>query len=304
MTIGGTTLDDTVSPDGIYHPAAPGGNAIYSAVGINVWSEGVGVVSVVGQDYPQAYLEALEDGGINISGIKRVAQNGLHLWILYENMGKHRQIIFQKDSGVFESEIDPAPDQIPEAYLGVKFAHLSACGFNSQQKLAAFFHQKNLPYAYDIAQASIPGNSDDWKTNQALHHCDLLLPSIEEIRMIWGDRPLIPLFEELSRFGPKVIAVKTGKAGSLVYDPGKQTLVKIPVYPVEVVDPTGAGDAYCGGFLAGYYETGDPVEAGLRGTISASFAIEDFGALHFLKVTKAEKEKRLNALRKQVERIE
>ena len=72
--------------------------------------------------------------------------------------------------------------------------------------------------------------------------------------------------------------------GSIVHDSIRNETYRIPIYPANTVDPTGAGDFYSGGFLEGIGETGDVVEAGLRGTISASFCVENWGAFDMLNV--------------------
>jgi len=95
------------------------------------------------------------------------------------------------------------------------------------------------------------------------------------------------------------VVVKQGRAGATVYGLARRTTVSVPAYPVEVRDPTGAGDAFCGGFMVGMAETNDPVEAALRGAVSASFVIEAVGALHLLDVNPREAMSRLEALRRQ-----
>ena len=83
----------------------------------------------------------------------------------------------------------------------------------------------------------------------------------------------------------------------MVVDLGAGTHTHLPAVPVDSVDPTGAGDAFCGGFLVGLAETDNPIEAGLRATVSASFAVERVGALHLCEVTSIEAKARLDTLR-------
>lgn len=302
ITIGGVTLDDTVVHHGPTVFECPGGNSVYSALGARLWAEGVGIVSCVGPNYPQEYLSTLENGGLDIRGISRVEVPSQHLWLLYEEDGS-RQFVFHKDSGTMDSAIDPTPDQIPVDYLNAKCAHLSAMGFHAQHSLAKFLVQKQIDYSYDIGQAGLEMEWEEYNENFATNHSKMLLPSIEEVEAIYGQQPLLPLLKKISQSGPEIIAIKAGSQGSIVFDAVKNQACQIPIYPTEVIDPTGAGDAYCGGFMAGYYETGSVVEAGLRGTVSASFAIEDFGSFHLLRVDQNEVTKRLNILRKNVETI-
>lgn len=302
MMIGGITLDDTVTQTGRVVFNAAGGNSIYSALGARIWANGIGIVSRIGLDYPQDYLNILEDDGIDITGIRQVDAPSQHLWLLYEKDGS-RQFVFLKSSGIPGSEIDPTPDQIPDDYLRVKMAHLSAMGYSTQHKLAKFLVQNKIDYSYDITQASMLNEGNEYSENFATLNSKLLLPSIEEIELIYGKQPLLPLLEKIAASGPRYIVVKMGSQGSIAFDAVKNQAYHIPVFPVDVIDPTGAGDAYCGGFMVGFHETGSVLEAGIYGTVSSSFAIQDFGSLHLLKADKKEVEKRAAFVRKQVEPV-
>jgi sugar/nucleoside kinase (ribokinase family) len=302
MMIGGITLDDTVVHNGRTVFDAPGGNTIYSALGARLWTDGVGIVSRVGPDYPQEYLKILENSGLDINGIKRVEVPSQHLWLLYEEDGS-RQFVTHRNSSVMDSEIDPTAQQIPTDYLNVKIAHLSAMGFNAQHAIASYLASKGVDFSYDITQASLRIEGKQYSGNFATSNSKLLLPSIEEVELIYGRQPLLPLLEKISETGPKIIAIKMGSNGSVVFDARVNQTYQIPIFPVNVVDSTGAGDAYCGGFVAGFYETGSILEAGIYGTVSASFAIQDFGAFHLLDVNKDEITKRVNYLRKNIETL-
>ena len=94
-----------------------------------------------------------------------------------------------------------------------------------------------------------------------------------------------------------MVALKLGRLGSLVYDTHTNQRRRVPVYSTHVKDPTGAGDAYCGGFLVGLVETGDVFEAALYATVSSSFVIEEFDARYGLRFDRRAAEVRLDALR-------
>ena len=81
----------------------------------------------------------------------------------------------------------------------------------------------------------------------------------------------------LGDLGCETIVIKRGARGQYLYNHSNHTRWMIPAYPVRVVDPTGCGDAFCGGFLAGYHKTYDPLMAALYGNISASLVIEGSG---------------------------
>ena len=85
------------------------------------------------------------------------------------------------------------------------------------------------------------------------------------------------LVERLAAAGAPIVALRMGAAGSLVYAAATGTLHHIPAVPVTVVDQVGAGNAYCGGFLVGWLETGDLRLAGKYASVAASFLVEQFG---------------------------
>ena len=100
----------------------------------------------------------------------------------------------------------------------------------------------------------------------------------------------------LLAFGPRGVGVKMGARGMRMLLRGDGGWHRIPTCPAQVVDPTGAGDAFCGGFLVGLARTGDPLEACLYGAVSASFIIEEFGVLHALQVGGGAAQSRLGLL--------
>ena len=86
----------------------------------------------------------------------------------------------------------------------------------------------------------------------------------------------------MAAFGCEMVVIRRGEGGQLVYDGARRARWEVPAYPVRVVSPTGAGDAFCGGFLAGYRETYDALEAALCGNISASLVVEGSGPFYAL----------------------
>lgn len=302
ITIGGITLDDTIFHNGPVKFDCPGGNSIYSALGAKLWTDSVGIVGRIGDDYPQSYLDMLAESGIDICGITRVEIPNQHLWILYED-DSSRQFFYHRTSSVMDSEIDPDINQFPSDYLNCHCAHLSAMGYKAQELIARFLIEKQIKFSYDITQASLLIDWEKYTENFATKQSHLLLPSIEEIEGIYGKQPLIPLLKKLSEIGPQVVGIKLGSNGSIIYHKSEEYAYHVPIYPVKMVDPTGAGDAFCGGVMVGYFETNSVLEAAIRGTVSASLAIEDFGAIHLLKARKSEVVKRVDYLRKNVELI-
>ncbi len=297
-TAGGFTLDDTVLPNGEVCWAAPGGNALYSAVGAKVWGVDVGIIARIGLDYPQAHLDRLSKAGFDLSGVSRVDHPSFHVWILHEGQGR-RQIVYRLDSGK-NDVLDPVAEDIPDGYMSAQAIHICPIRGASQVALANCLALRHVPTLMDLV--AIPGQIDlsPGYTPAIWPKLRAFLPSIEEVTAIWGDRPLAELIDEVRRAGPACFAIKMGERGSLVSDSARATIYHVPAYPARVVDATGAGDAYCGGFMVGLQETGDPLEAALYGTTSASIVIEGFGALHALDIPEGTAYQRLQALKPHV----
>jgi ribokinase len=135
-----------------------------------------------------------------------------------------------------------------------------------------------------------------------LRSVDVFLPSEQEVQLLLGGDSLWNAACCFAEAGPAVVVIKAGSKGSLVYDYHARTRHHIPPYPVDIVDVTGAGDAYCGGFMVGYQESGDPVVAACYGAVSASFVLEGFGALYALRFSRHQAEARLSYLRERAVR--
>jgi sugar/nucleoside kinase (ribokinase family) len=106
--------------------------------------------------------------------------------------------------------------------------------------------------------------------------------------------------ETLAGYGCEIIVIKRGSRGQYLYDHNTHTRWIIPAYPIQVADPTGAGDAFCGGFLAGYRSSYEPLYAALTGNISASMVIEGSHPYYALDALPGLAKARLEALRDRV----
>jgi sugar/nucleoside kinase (ribokinase family) len=108
-------------------------------------------------------------------------------------------------------------------------------------------------------------------------NCDIFSPNVEEARSLVGDGAPEVLVERLAAAGAPIVTLRMGEGGSLVLHAAVGKLHHVPSLPVTVVDPVGAGNAYCGGFLVGWLETGDLRRAGEYGTVAGSFLVEQYG---------------------------
>jgi sugar/nucleoside kinase (ribokinase family) len=138
-----------------------------------------------------------------------------------------------------------------------------------------------------------------------LHGVTAFIPSQEQLcNLFWGQtHDIWEMAEAVSMYGCEYVVVKCGARGQLLYDTNSKKKWEIPAYPGRLADPTGAGDAFCGGFLAGYCKKYDPLEGVLYGNISASLKLEGSGAFYPLDVLPGLAEARLGALKNMVREV-
>src|SRR6056297_2835642 len=298
VTIGHLTLDDVVLPNGETHFDTPGGAALYAAGGVFLWEDKVGLVSRIGKDYEQKNINYLKELGLNLVGAKKVNKPNIHIWALYDR-NENRYFIPQKDGGKYE-ELAPTPKEIPEQY----------------KKEAAGFHIAPMPLiCQEKVLNALPEDKiitvdphhewvdSEYKTRweNILKKVNVFLPSEEEFMIFWEIEKKDNLHDyktylkQTSNLGPEYVVLKVGSRGVVFYDRYKDEFHHIPSIADKIVDVTGAGDAFCGGFLSGIIQKGDPYKAAMRGIVASSIVLEDFGVMHLLeadnKLVKKRKEK-------------
>lgn len=296
VTTGYLTLDDLVLEDGRVIRDALGGGALYSAAGARIWSSSVGIHACSGGDYPAAYRDRLSAAGIDLAGVSPGPDRSLRLWLLEEGGQRKQQL--PKLGSADIAEMDAAREPLPGRHSGARGFHV-ATSLPETQAAAVRAIRRSVPGAVvtlDIWTESF-FDTAPYRDPAFLSGVDAFLPSDKEVEALWGLDDLPATMRRLAGLGPRIVAVKRGEAGSLVHDRERDALWSVPAWPDEVVDTIGAGDAWCGGFLAGLVETGDPLEAALRGAVSASFAIGGYGAGACLAADPAEAGRRLDLLR-------
>ncbi|MDQ3225292.1 MAG: carbohydrate kinase family protein [Chloroflexota bacterium] len=299
VTTGYLTLDDLVLADGRVVRDTLGGGALYAAVGALVWGSAVGLHACAGGDYPVHLLQQIAAAGIDLRGVTDGPPHSLRLWLLEEAERRKQQLPKLASPSVAALDADRGP--LPAAYAAAAGFHVAPSLPETQRGIAAEIRRRapGAVITVDIWTESF-FDPTPYSDPSFLADIDAFLPSDKEVEALWGLDDLAATLRRLAAAGPHVVAVKRGGLGSLIYDRGRDVFWEIPAVPVRPIDTIGAGDAYCGGFLTGMVETGDALEAGLRGTISASFAIQDYGALAGIDPDPAEVTRRLTALRGRV----
>lgn len=278
VTVGWLTIDDIVLPEGTCEQKVLGGGALYSAVGARVWSDRVGIHSVAGETYHADVVGSIAARGLDASGIGAIPGNGLELWLLHESETDKQQV--PKLSSSTPEEMDAGCGPLPDAYRTAKGFHIAPQrpqgSFANLEALASLASRPVITLDI-LADAYVDARL--YLNLAFLDRLDAFLPSEAEVARLWRPTDLGRWAREQAAAHGCHVAVKLGRAGSLACEAGGGRLYRVPAYPARVLDTTGAGDAYCGGFLAGLV-AGRPVsECAAMGTVSASYVVEARGAL-------------------------
>ena len=295
ICLGNLTIDDIVLPDKTESLGCFGGDAIYSALGAKCWSDAVGFVAPVGTDFPKKNVVQLHEAGWDTRGLPERDIPSIRNWVIYEDNNR-RKWILESDPNDFLA-LSPTIEDIPADYLDSKAFMILAMDLEAQETLAPQLRKRGM-VAVDPQEDYILGNVDRILT--MLKNVDIYMPSQEEVFRILGHHDYAKACRQFADHGARIVVVKMGQDGSLIYDHANGNFYQIPIYPANVVDTTGAGDAYCGGFMAMYGQSGSLLDAGLAGAVSASFAIESFGLTHMLNLNPKEAENRFEVLKNQV----
>ncbi|HEX2528539.1 MAG TPA: carbohydrate kinase family protein [Geminicoccus sp.] len=295
VTIGWLTIDDIILGDVVQRDVL-GGGALYSAVGAQVWNDSVGIHSVTGRRHLGLVRADIEARGLDSRGIETIEGNGLQLWLLHENDSDKQQI--PKLSSSTAAEMDAGRGPLPSFYRNARGFHIAPQGPDSS--VANAVRLDALPSRPVVTLDLLSDGYIDasrYRDLTFLRHLSAFLPSEAEIRRIWQPADLEDWLTEQAVAHHCPIAVKLGEQGSIVCLPDERRLVRVPAYPAAVVDTTGAGDAFCGGFLAGLVD-GKPLDVcAAMGTVAASYVIEACGALRTARPGQAERQARLERVR-------
>ena len=307
----------------------PGGNTLYAATGLAIWEPGVGLVARVGKDYPPAWLEQAGDLGFNTQGIHVLPQAlDLRRFVAYtdgltphtENPVAHfarlgipfpRQLLNYQDPGGRMDSLTRMTSQslrqadLPAEYLHATAAHFCPLDYLTHSLIPAVLRQAGLTtLTLDPGRGYMDPTL--WNDIPAiLTGLTAFLTSEDALRSLFHGRStdLWEMLEALGAYGCELIVAKCGERGQLLYDVAARARWEIPAYPARVVDPTGAGDAFCGGFLAGYRRTYEPVQAVLYGNVSASVVVEGTGPFYALDVLPGLPQARLEALQQSFRKV-
>jgi sugar/nucleoside kinase (ribokinase family) len=290
LTIGTVAFDALETPYGKTDKII-GGSCTYIALSAAFFLTEVNVVAVVGDDFPQEYMDSLMSKGINLDGLQIKKGEKSFFWA-----GKYHNNMNSRDTLVTDLNVlaDFKP-MIPNSYQDCEFLMLG--NLTPQVQMEAIQGLKNRPklVVMDTMNFWMDVAMDDLK--QVLKLVDVLCINDEEARQLSGQYSLRTAAKMIMAMGPKTLIIKKGEHGALLFQDTK--MFYCPALPLEeVFDPTGAGDTFVGGFIGYLAQTNDISFENMRkaivyGSAIASFCVEKFGTERLFEVTASDLEARV-----------
>jgi sugar/nucleoside kinase (ribokinase family) len=324
VVFGSLTIDNVLRANGEVLPQSAGGNAVYAALGARLWSDrsdSVGIVSRYGAGYPEAFIDRLAGFGIDVGGIRKVeGPHRMNVAFAYQEDGSRTRMIpshlletmteadrrrfydssTKTDGYEVLTQFAPSGDDMPPGWWsGVRCIHCPSIPMEKMADIAAVARRSAAPPDLWIGVDSPWHDSGRTPPPDGAHlfaDIDVLAPSEQDLTNYRPGVPQETVVLDLLKQGVEALALKRGPNGCRLYRRDVGFLRDVPAVPVDAPDPTGAGDSFCGGLMAGFRITGDFVKAALYGVVAASFCVEQSGVEGLIAVDRREAENRLAAL--------
>jgi sugar/nucleoside kinase (ribokinase family) len=276
LVVGSVALDAVETPFAQVEDVL-GGAASFFATAASLYNR-VHLVAVVGSDFPQEYLDFWRSRQVNLTGLQ-IRQGKTFRWVARYHMDMNARETLDTQLGVY-ADFHP---RIPDEYRSSPLVFLA----NIQPELQMEVLEQ-VPYA----RLTVLDTMELWimterpQLTEVIKRVDILLMSEEEVRQYTKRASIVTGVRQLLDMGLQFVIVKQGSYGALLFG-ADRTYFSAPSYPLEeVVDPTGAGDAFAGGLLGylstvtpgpdGHYAFDDLKRAVVHGNIIGSFACADF----------------------------
>ncbi len=292
ILIAGTVAFDEVTTPFGHSGKMLGGSATYLSFASAMFPGETGIISIVGNDFPETLLEKFRRRNIDISGVERSQTHKTFYWkgYYYEDMNRRDTLVTEVNALEHFNPVVPEHLKSPHiVVLGNLHPGIQSHILDQLENRPQLIMLDTMNYWMDNA----PG-----ELKEVISRVDLIMVNEEEARQLSHEYALPRAAEVIRRMGPRYVVIKQGEYGSMLFYPGG--IFSAPAMPLEkVADPTGAGDTFAGGFaghLTLYDRPGIEAmkNAMICGSNMASFTVEDFGTAGLEKATPESIGNRLN----------
>jgi len=293
LVVVGSVAFDTLEARGVKKEMVLGGSGSFFSTCAGYFAP-VRLVAVVGDDFPAAHLDFLASRNVDVSGVERKVGKTFH-W-----SGRYSDDLSQRTT--LDTQLNVFADfrpELPQAWRQSEFLFLGNIHPALQLEVLDQIADPLL-VAMDTMNFWI-GGSELPTLKKVLERVDLLVVNDEEARQLSGEHNLPKAARAIRAMGPETVIVKRGDAGALLFHDDR--VFATPAFPLEtVVDPTGAGDSFAGGFMGYIAKARDLSAQSVRramvyGTVLASFTVEDFSLDRLRRLQQSEIDARYRAYR-------
>ena len=284
LVLGTVTLDTVETPEKRVEDVL-GGSGMYAAVAASFFDEAIRLVSVVGDDFPQDYTHRLRKHGVELEGLRRVKNGKTFRWGgRYSDDFNVRDTLFTELNVVLD--FHPI---LPESYKETQYIFLAN---DPPQLQLDIIQQTSNPKLIVCDTMDFWINQGRDALDKTIQKVDILILNDSEARLLTGESNLIKAARTILKNGPERVIIKKGEHGAISVT--ESSFFSAPAYPLtEVIDPTGAGDCFAGGFIGYLASVNDISESSIRkamiyGSVIASFNIEDFSINRHKTITENE----------------
>lgn len=268
-----------------------GGAATFIGLAASQFNVDASIVSVVGGDFPQEYLDLLSNKNIDISGIEIVKEGKTFFW-----KGKYHNDMNSRDTLVTDlnvlADFNPI---VPKNYRDAEVVMLG--NLHPLTQLSVIEQMVVKPKLIILDTMNFWMDCALEELLNVLKKIDVIAINDEEARQLTGEYSLVVAARKIHEMGPKYVVIKKGEHGALLFN--EDNVFYAPALPLEeVFDPTGAGDTFAGGFAGYLAKTGDVSfenmkNAVIYGSTLASFCVEKFGTERMENLSSKDVQKRL-----------
>ncbi len=250
-----------------------------------------GIVSVIGEDFPEEYINLLQKNRLDLTGLEQVKGGKTFFW-----SGKYHNDMNSRDT--LDTQLNVLADFQPRVPSDFKDADIVMLGNLHPAVQLSVINQVQNPKLIVLDTMNFWMDSTWDLLQEVIAKVDVITINDEEARQLSGEYSLVKAARKIGEMGPDYVVIKKGEHGALLFH--KDEMFFAPALPLEeVFDPTGAGDTFAGGFSGYLASTGDTSfnnmkNAIIHGSNLASFCVEKFGTERMQKLEKKELTERLS----------
>jgi len=269
-----------------------GGSATYVAYAAANFVTPIQQISIVGYDFPQGEMSEMKNRGISLDGVEIIKDKKSFFWSGIYHMDMNSRDTLITDLNVLE-DFNPI---VPDAYQGAEFLMLGNLMPKLQMSVIDQLTVRPKLIVLDTMNFWMDVAIDDLK--EVLKKVDVLLVNDAEARQLSGELSLVKAARKIIQMGPQFLIIKKGEHGALLFH--EEHVFFAPALPLEeVIDPTGAGDTFAGGFIGHLAKTKDISFENMKtaiivGSVMASFCVEKFGPERLKEISKEDIDARLS----------